>query len=794
MQICHETQQQFRTCGQVTQKVNAFANPQLYIAPSYFIVHAMVGFFSSNVSSVSHASSFVLPVTASYSKTAVATISPQRPRKPSGYWSDPNNLYREIRQFIIEHVDDSKMGRIPPASKFRVAGRMDIIQGIRRHGGFIDVAASMQLTPSRRPRNLNPSSPVARAALFLALRRSILRLADQKSINHGCMPSASQLRTLGEITLLNDIVLAGGFSTVAQALSLKPARYKTSALPPSPSNMIVRQTRRAKHYWKSWRVVETELHKFAIEACQGFMPLQRQFVEHTRTDLLNAIRQHGGLALAAQRTGLQPPLTVSSRRPRGYWLDSATLHAEILAFTAKNGYPGMMPTCERLRKAGRVDLVYAINRYGGFATLASKLHLTWYGPSSYWRVFRNVRSRLLSFMKSRGDTTVLPSVPELHKAGRFDLIYGIALHGGVMSVSRRMRLKVVYPQRDDGFWKKSSNVIRELETVLQTQPVEVRHIMPTSVKLVQLGRADLATAIRDHGGWLYYAQSMNLRFAFEVRPRGFWQHESNVLKEVLTYMDGRYGDWEHPGKALNEWDEARVRSKAIKFIPPLDMLKRDGRSDVAAAIGRQHGGIEEFARRYNFVVSEDVVTVAPFEKLTKWPLYVRALEQWIEANGTQGIMPSKQDLIMSGRHDLRHATWTHGGLETVSKRLQLVFVKPGVENWLPQWLGRQAGKFGIVLNLRNRESIGNLETQMLQKFEAMFNGSVLGKSKRAKEMGGVKIPARGKIIRRKKLRVRSKKSQSFGGSFAAKRLSKLELDQLRERYQHIPPDDLISVS
>lgn len=754
----------------------------------------MVGFFQCYSHPISHTCALVVPVAALSTKITVATVSPQRPRKPLGYWSDPENLYHEIRRFITEHALVSEIGLMPPASKFRVAGRMDIIQGIRRHGGFSRVAAHMQLTSSRRPRNALSSSPIARAVLFLTIRRAILRLADRKCINQGCMPSASQLRVLDEVTLLNDIIFAGGFSVVAQVISLRPARHKSSELPPSPNNTIVRQTRRTRHFWKSWRVVETELHKFANEACQGYMPLQRQFVEYGRTDLLNAIRQHGGLALTAQRTGLQPPLSVSSRRPRGYWLDSATLHAEILAFTAKNGHPGMMPTYERLRKAGRMDLVYAINRYGGFATLASKLHLTWYGPSSYWRVFRNVRSRLLGFLKSRGDTTVMPSVPELHKMGRYDLIYGIALHGGVMIVARRMGLKVVYPQRDDEFWQKTSSVIRELETVIQTQPVEVRHIMPTSVKLVQLGRADLATAIRDHGGWLYYAQSMNLRFAFEVRPRGFWQHNSNILKEVLTYMDGRYGDWEHPGKALNEWDKARVRSKAIKFIPPLDMLRRDGRSDIAAAIGRQYGGMEEFARRHDFVVSEDVVTIAPFEKLTKWPLYVRALEQWIEANGTQGIMPSRQDLIMSGRHDLRRATWRHGGLETVSKRLQLVFVKPGVENWLPQWLGLQAGKFGIVLTLRNRESIGNFETQMLQKFETMFNGSVLGRRQRAKEKGSVKIPSSGKIVRRKKRRTRSKKSPSFGGISSVKRLSKLELDQLRERYQHIPPDDLIAVT
>lgn len=734
----------------------------------------------------------VLPVATLPPKCSATTVSPQRTRKPSGYWNDPKNLQHEIRRYIAEHENELEIGQMPPASKLRIAGRMDIIQAIRRHGGFKRVAACMQLTSSRRPKN-SISSAVARAVLFLNLQRSILRLAHRNSIMHGCMPSASQLRALGEIGLLHSIIFAGGFSVTAQVLGLRPARYKSSALPPAKI-AVVRQVRRAKHFWKSWRVVESELHKFANEVCQGFMPLQRHFIEKNRTDLLNAIQLHGGLAHAAQRSGLQPALSVSLRRPRGYWLDSATLHAELLAFTAKNGHPGIMPTYERLRKAGRMDLVYAINRYGGFSTLASKLHLTWYGPSSFWRVFRNVRSRLQGFLKSRGDMTAMPSVPELHKLGRFDLTYGIALHGGVMKVSQRMKLKVAYPQRSDEFWRKSTNVIRELEAVLQTQPVEVRHIMPTSVKLVQLGRADLATAIRDHGGWIYFAQNLNLRFAFEIRPRGFWQHESNVLKEVLTYIDARYGDWEHPGKTLNEWDEARVRRKAVKFIPPLDMIRRDGRTDIAAAISRQPGGIEEFARRHDFTVAEDVVTVTPFEKLTKWPLYVRALEQWIEANGSQGIMPSKEDLIMSGRHDLRRATWKHGGLETVSKRLQLVFVKPGVENWLPQWLGLQAGKFGIVLNLRQRMSIGRFETDLLQKFEALLDGSVLGRKQRAKEMGSVKIPSGGKVVRRKKRRVRNKNPQSFGGIFSARRLSKLELDRLRDRYRHIPPDDLISVT
>lgn len=731
-----------------------------------------------------HPLSLVIPVVSLVPVCSVAAVSPCKPRKPTGFWNSSDNLHKEIRTFITEYGDNVVEGHMPPASKFRTAGRMDIIQAIHNQGGFVQVAKRMQLANFRRPKHIL-SSPINRAVILLSIQRDLLRLAVDGHLPPGYMPSASQLRRLGQSELLKNIVFVGGFSVVSKALALTPAQKK-GLKSDQASWTYPTRIRRPKHYWKSWRVVETELYKFANENCDGFMPLQRHFIENNRTDLLNAIRQHGGLACAAKRSRLQPPLNIISRRPRAYWRDPAILNGEILAFTAKYGHPGIMPTSEGLRRAGRTDLLYAIRRYGGFSALAARLHLIWYGPSSFWRAFRNLRSRLLVFLKSQGNTTVMPSVQELHKLGRFDLVYGIALHGGVMAVSRRMGLSMSYSQRDEEFWRKDTSVLRELQEVLHAQPLEVQHIMPTSVKLIQLGRADLATAIRDHGGWIHYAQCLNLRFAFDVHPRGYWLHDTNVLKELLSYIDARYGNWEFPGKPPCDWDARKSQNQALKFVPSSDMLKRDGRSDIAFAIERYHGGMEEFANKHNFVVAQDIVTTAPFEKLSNWSAYVQALEAWIDMNGTKGIMPSKQSLIMCGRHDLRRATWKHGGHEVVSKRLQLILPKAGVKSWLPQWLGIQAGKLGLIHIMQSKKSLQQWEVQMLQKYEDDLNGSIIGKRRRATEMGSINVSSNEIVATRKNVRKSS--------TTPVKRLSKLELDRLRERYRHIPPDDLIAVA
>lgn len=372
---------------------------------------------------------------------------------------------------------------------------------------------------------------------------------------------------------------------------------------------------------------------------------------------------------------------------------------------------------------------------------------------------------MLAFVKMLAKGSVMPCVQTMQDYGRMDLVYGVAMHGGVMAVARRMGLAVEFPHRPLGYWNLPQNVTNDLENFIKTQPLEDRGAMPTSVMLVQAGRADLATAIRDHGGWVYYAQRLGLRFAFEVRHQGFWENEQTVLNELLNYIQKRYGFWEHPGK---EPDDS-VIDKHKTYIPSTEMLKRDGRSDVAFAIQRYHDGIQAFAARHSLVVAEDVVQIKPVEVLMRWGPFSAELSEWIATHGAHGIMPSKQDLIRTGRNDLRCAVYKHGGAWRVSRRMQVVYASSDVCDWLSQWLGLQAGKLGLVISLAER----GMDSRTLSND---LEGKVIGSERRCDELGVAVRVGKGRY-----------------GDRNIRRISLQELKEIRGRYKHLPPDDIITI-
>lgn len=694
---------------------------------------------------------------------------------------------------------------MPTAAQLLAAGRVDLCRAVQRHGGFAGNARRTGLSSVRRPRINHPLS---------FIKQQLPQLIQQNGLEPHVMPSAAHLRSLGRSDLIAAVVAAGGFLSVAAKLGLVPARLtnrKSLQLAPhervhlqlspqeQPSTSAKRK-RRQKHYWNQWRNLEAELHTFSELHCNGYMPMQRQLLDANRSDLFNAVRLHGGMATVARRAALAPAPSYASKRPHGYWSDPAVLHAQLLTFTARNGYHGLMPTRRQLRKAGRADIAYAVEKHGGYSSIAADLHFVWHGPCSYWRVFRNVQRRLMAYMRSQQLRDVMPSVHRMHRDGRIDLVHGIATHGGIMVVAERIGLRVVYPRRKPEYWEKPANIQREVHSILRLQPLEARKFMPSSVALVQMGRADLAAAIRDHGGWVYYAQQLGLRFAFETRTQGFWQREENVVIEIRDYMQKRYGSWEHPGKEPEKETNNGDRSKNAMYIPAIDMLQRDGRSDIAFAIERYHDGIEEFAARNGFQVAEDVMHTMPVGELLRWHRFVPALRMWVATHGSNDIMPTKQDFIRTGRHDLRYATYAHGGTRTVAKRLHLSFIEKPVDLWLPGWLGLQAAKLGYVLSIAD-ENLPESRSKLISRYERDLDSSVIGQYRRIMTTTVRRIVhdgSGGDIGRRRGPRAsqrigarKNANSESDQDSFW--RMSKKELEKLRARYRHLPSDDIISI-
>lgn len=691
---------------------------------------------------------------------------------------------------------------MPTASELLAAGRADLCRAIQRHGGFELAAKRTGLVRKRARHVQGKHTPLWETEWGSPIRPGKLP-ADVPT-----QPQAPR-------------------DTPRQARQTHPASNSHQKSPLSSPSTLPRQKRcyrrrgpprRRRGYWLVWRNLETELRAFAKRSCSGYMPLQRQLRAANRTDLMNAVRLHGGAAAVARRAALSPAPAAAAKKPHGHWAD-VMLHAELLTFTASYGHRGLMPRRDQLLRAGRADLNYAIGKHGGYSTVAAALHLVWLGPCSYWRVFRNVQKRLFAFVKFHKRGPVMPSFETLQRCGRMDLVHGIALHGGVMMVARRTGLKVVFPERGKGYWERPENVQSELEHILETQPLEARRSMPASVLLVQAGRADLATAVRDHGGWIYYAQRLGLRFQYEVRHQGFWEQEDNVLRELLNYLALRYGKWEHPGRIPSEVplgadvdcvQDMNISAETaelpkVKYIPATEMLKRDGRSDIAFAIERYHGGIHSFAARHSLVVAEDVMHLKPAEVLHEWAHFAAELKSWIQNHGANGFMPSKHDLIRTGRHDLRYATYKHGGTLRVSQRLQLVVAQATVDKWLPQWLGMQGGKLGLAIQLHERgKKLSQSGRDLLESLDSQLAGSVLGKyglmmvSSESDIVGNWKPNAR--RTQRRTLRnagviahgqgVAGRNAKSGG---PLKKISVQELERLRGRYKHLPPDDIIIV-
>jgi hypothetical protein len=102
----------------------------------------------------------------------------------------------------------------------------------------------------------------------------------------------------------------------------------------------------------------------------GVMPTKATLTAAGRGDLENAISRAGGQHAVAQRLGLRP---ADTRRPTNQWADFDNLERELRAFVDEPGRPQRMPSLDELIAAGRFDLHYAVQRYGGVRVVAARL-------------------------------------------------------------------------------------------------------------------------------------------------------------------------------------------------------------------------------------------------------------------------------------------------------------------------------------------------------------------------------------------------------------------------------------
>jgi hypothetical protein len=340
--------------------------------------------------------------------------------------------------------------------------------------------------------------------------------------------------------------------------------------------------------------------------------------------------------------------------------------------------------------------------------------------------------------------------------------------------------------------------------------------------LVEAGRGDLANAMRDHGGWVYYSRRLGLRHSFAVRSQGFWKSQCNVYKELLHYVARRYGEWDFPGRradpaeavftaagdgtaAAGEGKRATYKLRSRRggsrrrmcVMPSVEMMRLDGRSDIAFAIHQYQGGEAAFAERHGLTIAADSNHMRPHEELARWRTFAREMRAWMDSHGCRGIMPSRSDLILTGRNDLRYAIYSHGGNVNVARRLELVSLDE--ENWVAKWWGRQAARLGLYMSLPPEKRANCAETG-----EETLPCAVKG-GRAALDLANLRERRRHTI--QSKGRVRAKRGRPAPRSIAARAdppagsvrktssaapLSDVEFEALRKRYAHLPPDDIIA--
>merc|ERR1712166_1083309 len=86
-----------------------------------------------------------------------------------------------------------------------------------------------------------------------------------------------------------------------------------------------------------------------------------------------------------------------------------------------------------------------------------------------------------------------------------------------------------------------------------------------------------------------------------------------------------------------------------KTMPTKALLQSNGRSDLVGAMQLYHGGMEAVAGRLGLEMAQDYLPDHHWKDLE---VVERELLLWIDQHGTPGTMPTKAQLLVSGRGDM----------------------------------------------------------------------------------------------------------------------------------------------
>jgi hypothetical protein len=249
-------------------------------------------------------------------------------KKPRGYWNNISNLEREVLTFVEKH---GTPGVMPTARQLMEAKRSDLESAISNQGGYPLRAKGLKLdyTYTAKPQGYWDD--------FANVERELLAFIKELG-TLGVFPKRDEFKRAGRTDLTNAIRRHGGNQTVAERLGIA-------------------YTQKRRGYWDDFPNVQRELLVFIKEnGTSGVMPTATELTKAGRSSLAAAIQKHGGQQSVAEKLGLR-----YSKKQDGFWSD-ANLKRELFIFIKGYGTPGVMPTNEELKTAGRFDLAKAIQK------------------------------------------------------------------------------------------------------------------------------------------------------------------------------------------------------------------------------------------------------------------------------------------------------------------------------------------------------------------------------------------------------------------------------------------------
>jgi hypothetical protein len=291
----------------------------------------------------------------------------------------------------------------------------------------------------------------------------------------------------------------GGFGRVATALGIEQSSQ-----------------RREAGYWRDLALVEAALREFmrdqdaaaataaaaaaaaaaepgadeggvgAARKRPASLPTQKELRDAGRVDLAQAITEfHGGFAAVGERLGF--------RRRSSDWSEFYNLARELFRFCRDemDNLP-VMPTSTLLRRQKRSDLLAAISKHGGMASVAGRLGLQYMVRTREtfrdWTVF--CRS-LLAFTESHGVSGQLPSSRELRNFGRSELYQGILYWGGPRRVGERTGLVV------SNYWQYFHYVGAQILDFIDKHGTP--GLMPSEADFLDIGQVTLSVSTAKFG-------------------------------------------------------------------------------------------------------------------------------------------------------------------------------------------------------------------------------------------------------------------------------------------------------